>query len=106
MSLDLNYDYKQVQDKVSATKAYTNLKSQYSASQKKAGESFDSKNEDVSQSINKIKEQTKRYEKQIKSQFEQLLDLNNLTGGKGSNSIKYVKKLLLKTLKNHANIVP
>jgi hypothetical protein len=35
MSLDLNYDYKQVQDKVSATKAYTNLKSQYSASQKK-----------------------------------------------------------------------
>jgi hypothetical protein len=100
MSLDLNYDYKQVQDKVSATKAYTNLKSQYSASQKKAGETFDDKNSDVSQSINKVKEQTKRYEKQIKSQFEQLLDLNNLTGGKGSNSIKYVKKLLLKTLKN------
>jgi len=100
MSLDLNYDYKQVQDKVSATKAYTNLKSQYSASQKKAGESFDSKNEDVSQSIDKLKEQTKRFEKQIKSQFEQLLDLNNITGGKGSNSIKYVKKLLLQTLKN------
>jgi hypothetical protein len=100
MSLDLNYDYKQVQDKVSATKAYTDLKNQYSASQKKAGETFDDKNSDVSQSINKVKEQTKRYEKQIKSQFEQLLDLNNLTGGKGSNSIKYVKRLLLKTLKN------
>jgi hypothetical protein len=100
MSLDLNNDYKKVQDKVSATKAYTNLKSQYSASQKKAGESFDSKNEDVSQSIDKLKEQTKRFEKQIKSQFEQLLDLNNITGGKGSNSIKYVKKLLLQTLKN------
>ena len=100
MSLDLNSDYKKVQDKVSATKAYTDLKSQYSASQKKAGESFDSKNEDVSQSINKIKEQTKRFEKQIKSQFEQLLDINNITGGKGSNSIKYVKKLLLQTLKN------
>lgn len=100
MSLDLNYDYKKVQDKVSATKAYTNLKSQYSASQKKAGESFDSKNADVSQSINKVKEQAKRYEKQIKSQFEQLLDINNITGGKGSNSINYVKKLLLQTLKN------
>jgi hypothetical protein len=100
MSLDLNYDYKKVQDKVSATKAYTNLKSQYSASQKKAGESFDSKNADVSQSIDKVKEQAKRYEKQIKSQFEQLLDINNITGGKGSNSINYVKKLLLQTLKN------
>ena len=100
MSLDLNSDYKKVQDKVSATKAYTDLKSQYSASQKKAGESFDSKNEDVSQSIDKLKEQTKRFEKQIKSQFEQLLDINNITGGKGSNSIKYVKKLLLQSLKN------
>ena len=100
MSLDLNADYKKVQDKVSATKSYTNLKSQYSAAKKKAGESFDDKKSDVTQSLNKVKEQTKRYEKQIKNQFEQLLDINNVTGGKGSNSIKYVKKLLLQTLKN------
>ena len=100
MSLDLNADYKKVQDKVSATKSYNNAKSQYSAAKKKAGESFDDKKSDVTQSLNKVKEQTKRYEKQIKSQFEQLLDINNITGGKGSNSIKYVKKLLLQTLKN------
>jgi len=100
MSLDLNADYKKVQDKVSATKSYTNLKGQYSAAKKKAGESFDDKKSDVTQSLDKVKEQTKRYEKQIKSQFEQLLDINNITGGKGSNSIKYVKKLLLQTLKN------
>ena len=100
MSLDLNADYKKVQDKVSATKSYTNLKKQYSDAKKKAGESFDDKKSDVTQSLNKVKEQTKRYEKQIKSQFEQLLDINNITGGKGSNSIKYVKKLLLQTLKN------
>jgi len=100
MSLDLNADYKKVQDKVSATKSYTNLKKQYSDAKKKSGESFDDKKSDVTQSLNKAKEQTKRYEKQIKSQFEQLLDINNITGGKGSNSIKYVKKLLLQTLKN------
>jgi len=100
MSLDLNADYKKVQDKVSATKSYTNLKKQYSDAKKKSGESFDAKKSDVTQSLNKAKEQTKRYEKQIKSQFEQLLDINNITGGKGSNSIKYVKKLLLQTLKN------
>ena len=100
MSLDLNADYKKVQDKVSATKSYTNLKKQYSDAKKKSGESFDAKKSDVTQSLNKVKEQTKRYEKQIKSQFEELLDINNLTGGKGSNSIKYVKKLLLQTLKN------
>jgi hypothetical protein len=100
MSLDLNADYKKVQDKVSATKSYTEAKKQYNSAKKKAGESFDDKKSDVTQSINKVKEQTKRFEKQIKNQFEQLLDINNTTGGKGSNSIKYVKKLLLQTLKN------
>ena len=100
MSLDLNADYKKVQDKVSATKSYTDAKAQYSAAKKKAGETFDEKKSDVTQSLNSVKEQTKRFEKQIKSQFEQLLDINNITGGKGSNSIKYIKKLLLQTLKN------
>jgi hypothetical protein len=93
MSLDLNADYKKVQDKVSATKSYTDAKAQYSAAKKKAGETFDEKKSDVTQSLNSVKEQTKRFEKQIKSQFEQLLDINNITGGKGSNSIKYIKKL-------------
>jgi len=100
MSLDLKADYKKLQDKVSATKSYTNAKAQYSAAEKKAGETFDKKKSDVTQSLNSVKEQTKRFEKQIKSQFEQLLDINNITGGKGSNSIKYIKKLLLQTLKN------
>jgi hypothetical protein len=100
MSLDLNADYKKVQDKVSATKSYTNLKKQYSDAKKKSGESFDDKKSDVTQSLDKAKKDVKRYEKQIKSQFEELLDINNITGGKGSNSIKYVKKLLLQTLKN------
>jgi len=85
MSLDLNADYKKVQDKVSATKSYTNLKKQYSDAKKKSGESFDDKKSDVTQSLDKAKKDVKRYEKQIKSQFEELLDINNITGGKGSN---------------------
>ena len=99
-SLDINVDYKKVQDKVSATKAYTDLKSQYSEAKKKSGESFDKAKANVTESLDKVKEQTKRFEKQIKSQFEELLDINNVTGGKGSNSIKYVKKLLIQTIKN------
>ena len=77
MSLDLNADYKKVQDKVSATKSYTEAKKQYNSAKKKAGESFDDKKSDVTQSINKVKEQTKRFEKQIKNQFEQLLEINS-----------------------------
>lgn len=99
-SLDLNADYKKAQDKITATKAYTELKSDYSKARKKSGEAFEKAKSDVTSSLNSVKEKTKSFEKQIKTQFEQLLDINNLTGGKGSNSVNYIKNLLLKTLKN------
>ena len=66
------------------------IKKKNTEQQKKAEETFDEKKSDVTQSLNTVKEQIKRFEKQIKNQFEQLLDINNTTGGKGSNSIKYV----------------
>jgi hypothetical protein len=99
-SIDLNLDYKEAQKKIEASKAYKELKSQYDDTVKRAGESFEEKKQDVTKSLNQAKEQQKRFQREIKNQFEQLLDINNVTGGKGSNSIAYVKRLLLKTIKN------
>ena len=100
MSFDLNSDYQQIQQKIQATKAYGDLKSQYNSAQKKTGEAFETADSAVKTSLDQASQQIKSYQKQVKSQFDQLLDINNITGGKGSNSIRYVKKLLLKTLKN------
>lgn len=99
-SLDLSLDYDSAKKKIQASKSYTELKQQYDDVTKNAGESFDEAKENVSESLDKVKEQTKRFQREIKTQFEQLLDINNVTGGKGSNSIRYVKRLLLKTIKN------
>jgi hypothetical protein len=99
-SVDLNLDYKEAQKKIEASKAYKELKTQYDDTVKSAGESFENKKQDLTKSLNQVKEQQKRFQREIKTQFEQLLDINNVTGGKGSNSIAYVKKLLLKTIKN------
>jgi hypothetical protein len=99
-SLDLGVDYKKVQDKITATRNYNELKSQYDDTRKQAGEAFEQKKAAVTGQLGKIKEQTKRYQKEIKNQFEQLLDINNTTGGKGSNSTKYIKRLLITALKN------
>jgi hypothetical protein len=99
-SLDLGVDYKKVQDKITATRDYNELKSQYDNTRKQAGEAFEQKKAAVTGQLGKIKEQTKRYQKEIKNQFEQLLDINNTTGGKGSNSSKYIKRLLITALKN------
>jgi hypothetical protein len=99
-SVDLNFDYNKIQGKLNATKTYKNAKSKYDDANKKVGESFEKSKKDVSQSLDKFKEQTKRYQKQIKNQFEQLLDLANTTGGKGSGSPSYIKSLLIRTVNN------
>jgi hypothetical protein len=99
-SLDINFDYNKIQKKVNATKSFADVKSQYDGVNKKVGESFEKTKSSVSESLNSVKNQTKRYQKQIKNQFEQLLDLSNTTGGNGSGSPKYIKRLLLRTIKN------
>ena len=99
-SLDINFDYNKIQKKINATKSFGDVKSQYNDANKKSGDSFEKTKSSVSESLNSVKKQTKRYQKQVKNQFEQLLDLTNTTGGNGSGSPSYIKKLLIKTIKN------
>lgn len=99
-SFDLNSDYKSIQEKIQATKTYGDLKNQYNQTQKKVGETFEDAKSNVQTSLDDAKKQVKSYQKQVKSQFDQLLDINNITGGKGSNSIRYIKRLLIQTLRN------
>jgi hypothetical protein len=99
-SLDINFDYNKIQKKVNASKSFSEVKSQYNDANKRAGDSFDKAKSQVSESLTSIKEQTKRFQRQIKNQFEQLLDLSNTTGGNGSGSPRYIKRLLLRTIKN------
>jgi len=99
-SLDINFDYNKIQKKLNATKSFTDIKSQYDEANKKAGESFEKTKSQVSESLTSVKNQTKRYQKQVKNQFEQLLDLTNMSGGNGSGSPKYIKRLLIRTIKN------
>jgi hypothetical protein len=99
MSLDLDSDYSKAKSQIGSINSYLNLKDQYDAQRKKAGDSFESAKEKVSSSIDKVKKETKRFQKQVKNQLDQLLDINNVTGGKGAGSVAFIKKLLLKTLK-------
>ena len=99
-SLDINFDYNKIQKKLNATKSFTDIKSQYNDATKKTGDSFEKTKSQVSESLTSVKNQTKRYQRQVKNQFEQLLDLTNMSGGNGSGSPKYIKRLLIRTIKN------
>ena len=99
-SLDINFDYNKIQKRLNATKSFTDIKSQYDDANKKAGESFEKTKSQVSESLTSVKNQTKRFQRQVKNQFEQLLDISNISGGNGSGSPKYIKRLLIRTIKN------
>lgn len=99
-SLDLGLSYEEIQTKIEATKTYNDLKSQYDGITKRAGNSFEEKKENVSQSIDQVKGDVKRFQKKIKNQFEQLLDINNITSGRGGGTVSYVKKTLIEAIQN------
>jgi hypothetical protein len=106
-SLDLSLDYKKVKDKVTANQSYNDLKTKYDDISKRAGDNLEELKSKVSESIDSVKDsidnvkgQVERYKKEIKNQFEELLDINKITSGQGSNSAKYIKKMMITALKN------
>jgi hypothetical protein len=99
-SLDIGVSYEEIQKKIEATKTYNDLKSQYDGVVKKSGDSFEKRKDEVTQSIDQVKEEVKRFQKQVKTQFEQLLDINNITSGRGGGTVTYVKRTLLETIQN------
>lgn len=100
MSIDLTDSYKKVQSKIQANKSYKSLKSDYDEVTKKAGDTFEEAKQNFTSSIDEVKNQVNAYQKDLKNQFSQLIDVNNLTGGKGGNTINYLKKKMIQALKN------
>lgn len=99
-SIDLGVGYDDIKNKVEASKQYTSLKNKYDKLTDKKVESFENFKGDVTQSLDNAKEDVKRFQKKIKSQFDQLLDITKITGGENSQTISYAKKTLLQAVRN------
>jgi len=98
MAIDLQQNYKNVQDKINSVQSYLEAKQGFDETVKKAGDSLEQSKNDIVAQLNEARQQLNGYQSQIKDQFSQLLDVSKLTGGKGANSIKYLKKILIKTV--------
>lgn len=100
MGLDLNFDYNQLKGKISATQAYNDLKDNYDDVVKKAGETQEELKSKISDRLSNAIEKNKKYQKDLKNQFDRLLDIGNIAKGGGSGTIGFFKKILLKAIKN------
>lgn len=99
MAVDLREGYKDIKEQIKSYKAYKELKDQYDALSKGNGNSFEKKKSSISTQLSQAKNKTKAYQKKVKSQFEELLDIAKVVGEKNTNNVSVLKNLLIKTLK-------
>jgi hypothetical protein len=100
MGLDLNFDYKKIKEDISATQAYNELKEDYKKVIRTKGEAFEEKKAKQVENFNKLKDKAKKFKKDLKNQYEHLIDVFNQIKGSGNNSTSFLKKILLKVIKN------
>jgi hypothetical protein len=95
--LDLNNGFLNVENKLKATKAFSDLNTQYKNAKKQSGKTFEQKKSDISKTLNSVKGKNKGYQTQRKTQFDQLLDLSKLTSN--TNSSRYIKRKLMEVIR-------
>lgn len=100
MALDLNFGYDKLKEKITATQAYNEVKDEYLNTIKKAGETQERDKTKTVDRLSQIIEKNKKFQKDLKNQFDKLLDIGSITKGGGSSSTSFIKKLLLRTIKN------
>lgn len=98
MALDLKEGYSGIKKKINSTKAYKDLKNQYDKAKKKNGDSFEESKKKVQKNLTEAKKNAKKIKQEVKTQFEELLDISRITGGKGTNTIAYLKRAFIKTI--------
>ena len=112
MAIDIKNTYSDTKNEIKAIQTHGALKDQYKNATRSAGDSFEEASAKVSQSINDFSEKAKNVKQNIKNQFEELLDITNILGGGGlgglgggGNSSKYIKALLIKSLRKIKPII-
>ena len=98
MSLDLVFDYKRAKEQLAAIKSYNDLKGSYDELTRDTQDFFNDTKSNLTQGVNKVKEQKNKFQRDVKNQFQQLLDINTSLGGRESNSLASLKRVLIKTI--------
>ena len=103
MAQDTEEGFNEVDKKTTVLKKYKKVSSDIEDLRKKAGKTLEKKKSEVSTQLSDAKKLKNKYQKEIKTQFDKLLDLNFLSLGAGKSSQGYLKKTFTKAIKE---IVP
>lgn len=92
MAIDLNNAYDSVEEKIKAGKTYIQVKKDTSEIIKKQKDNLEKAKESVTTTVDNLKNQQKRFQRQVKTQFDQLLSVFQFNSGSGPETFQYLKK--------------
>lgn len=99
MAQDTEDGFNDVEKKTTILKKYKKVNSDIQDLRKKAGSTLEKKKSKVSTQLSDAKKLKNKYQKEMKTQFDKLLDLNFLSLGAGKSSQGYLKKTFTKAIK-------
>jgi hypothetical protein len=96
---DINEGFKSISNKVTTNKKYKKIKDDVDNLKKKTGSSFEKKKDKTSTTLSDASNLKKKYQKNLKTQLDNLLELKFLSTGSGNNTKQYLKKSFVKAIK-------
>lgn len=90
-SIDLTDAYGSVEQKIKAQRTYLEIQKDAAKLKKDLKNNLEQSKKKTSTSINKIKEKKKRYQREVKTQMDQMLSMVQFNSGSGSATMNYIK---------------
>ena len=97
MPQDVAQGWKNASSDIQAFKTYADIKQGAQELSSKVGDSAAAATQKISEQLNKISEQQKRFQKKIPTSLDNMLDLFGQTRGNGPETFKYLRKKFLET---------
>lgn len=96
---DLNTGYSDAQKQISSLKTFRQIKGDIKSISSNANSSLEKANKDIASSLGSIEQQKNRLQKEVESQFQQLIKIIIANRGSGLSTTKFLKQSLIKTIK-------
>ena len=94
----LCFDYQKAKDQIGSIKSYNELKTAYDDVRKETGDFYNDTKSNITKGINSVKEKTKKFQRDVKNQFQQLIEILGTLEGDESNSLGALKRIMIKAI--------
>ena len=90
-SIDLNSAFDSVNQKIKSNKTYIEVKQDAAKLKRDVKNNLEKKKEKVTTTVSKLKESKKRYQRQVKTQIDRMMEVIQMNAGSGNSTMRYIK---------------